>query len=266
MTGAQERLNTVATRQKERGNELAEQLEHPKLLEFIGSVAPGQDPLGLVRVAYSHVKATPALARCSVSSIVRSVAEAAKLGLTVDGVLGHAYLVPYGSEAKMLVGFRGFVALGYESEKVTRWHWDTINENDTFQYAEGVDVTFRHERALDGRGEVIGAYAIAHLSTGGPPLVRVMGLEEIHARRARSASFKSNASKSPWTTDYEAMAQKCPVRDLAKRLPLPKLQAAALRDEAREEDRDDAPSVIDLGPDEVTVTDDTREREPGEEG
>jgi len=142
---------------------------------------------------------------------------------------------------------------------VTRFHADTIHERDIFHHAEGVEVEFRHERPLVGamvRGEIIGAYATAHLKAGGPPLIAVMSLEEIHARRARSSGWKAfeagKIKSTPWDTDFEAMARKCPIRELGKRIPYPTLQGAALRDEAREEGRASVEDPIDLGEAEVS--------------
>ena len=63
MTTAQERIDSAT--KKDPKHLLVAQLEHPPLLEFIRSVAPGQDPLGMVRVAFAHVQSTPALAKCS---------------------------------------------------------------------------------------------------------------------------------------------------------------------------------------------------------
>ena len=259
MTTAQERIDSAT--KKDPKELLKVSLEHEKVLEFIRSVAPNLDPLGVVRVALAHVQATPALRECSIKSIIGAVAEAAKLELTVDGILGHAYLVPFreggGKAAKMMIGYRGIEQLAYRSGLVTRFHADTIHERDIFHHAEGVVVEFRHERPLGDRGDMIGAYATAHLKAGGPPLIAVMSLEEIHARRARSASFKRKSESSPWTTDFEAMAKKTPIRELGKRIPYPTLQGAALRDEAREEGRATVEDPIDLG--EADVTDEPTE-------
>ena len=250
MTTAQDRIDSAT--KKDPKQLLVAQLERPQLLDFIRSVAPDMDPLGVVRVAFAHVQATPALRECSVPSIVQAVAEAAKLGLTVDGLLGHAYLVPFreggGKAAKMMIGYRGIEQLAYRSGLVTRFHADTVHENDHFEYAEGVVVVFSHRRPRLGedRGEMIGAYATAHLKAG-PPLISVMDMEEIHARRARSASFKAKPAASPWTTDFEAMAKKTPIRELGKRIPYPTLQSASLRDEARDEGRATVEDPIDLG-------------------
>jgi recombination protein RecT len=262
MTGtAQARIDDAAKKDPKRA--LVAQLENPKLLEFIRSVAPELDALGVVRVAYAHVQATPALANCTTVSIVRGVAEAAKLSLTVDGLLGHAYLVPFRNEAKMMLGYRGIQALAYRSGLVSRFHADTIHERDSWEYQEGVEVVLKHSRPLGDRGEIIGAYATAHMTAGGPPLVAVMGLEEIHARRARSsgyAAFKAGKIKStPWETDFAAMAKKCPVRELGKQIPYPLLQGAALRDDAREEERKGGEvETIDLGLAEEEPTKETK--------
>ena len=233
---------------------LFEALKAPGLVEYIRSVAPGLDPNGVAMVAYSHWQSKPELQKCSVPSIVQAVAEAAKLGLTVDGELGHAYLVPFKGKAQMMVGFRGVAQLAYRSEKVTRIHADTICENDHFRHREGEEVIFEHERPRPGepRGAITGAYATAHQAVG-PLLVAVLDLDEIHARRAQSASWKSAKNSSPWTNHFPSMAEKSAVHKLGKLTPDPVLQEAILRDAAREDGREVAmdPEIVDLGEAEV---------------
>jgi recombination protein RecT len=245
MSSAQERLD-AATKQDPK-TALMAQLEGKHVLEFIKKVAPELDAHGVVNVAFAHVRSTPALADCSMSSIVNAVCEAAKLGLTVDGLLGHAYMVPFKERgnpiAKMMIGYRGYEQLAYRSGMVERFHADTVCVEDAFEYWEAVQPHFRHERPrlADDRGEVIGAYATAHIRDGRFPLIAVMALSEIHARREHSSgwrAFKAKKIKStPWDSHFEAMARKCPIRELAKRIPFPMLQGAAIRDEAREEGR-----------------------------
>lgn len=247
MSGA-DRIRAVAERKKDPKMALRAALEAESVLGFISAVAPGLDARGVAMVAFAHVQSTPALQKCSVKSVVTAVVEAAKLGLTVDGVLGHAYLVPFKGEAKMMIGYRGIAHLAYQSGKVTRIHADNIHEKDHYHYSEGVTVHFEHERAGLGedRGKMIGVYAIAH-QVEGPPLIVVMDMKEVERRRARSASWKSNPETSPWTTDFAPMARKCPIHELGKLIPYPTLQSAALRDEARDDGRPDGPSTLDLG-------------------
>lgn len=256
MSTAQDRINKAVQKSEDGPKQiLMSGLYDKRNLALIRSLAPGLDPEGAVAVALSHWVQSPYLRSCTPASIVMAVAEAAKLELTVDGVLGHAYMVPFKDrgvpKAKMMVGYRGYEQLAYRSGKVTRIHTDTIHENDSFAHVEGVEVIFRHSRPPLGqpRGATIGAYATAHLAAGGPPLIAVLDLEEIYARRQSSASFKGKPKDSPWTTHFAEMAKKSAIRALAKKLPVPIIQRAAIRDELRDEGRDDGP--VDLGMAEV---------------
>ncbi len=251
-TRAQERVDRALARQRQTSKALHGALTSPGALAFIKGVAPSLDAKALALVAWSHVQSSPHLLDCEPRSIIESVGEAAKLRLNVDGVLGHAYLVPFKDhgtpKAKMMIGFRGLQHLGYQSGKVLRYHADVVRENDRFTYAEGVELSFHHERPRLGedRGERLGAYALAHLEGGGPPLVVVMDQQEIEARRQSSASYRRKPKESPWTTHTDAMWMKTAIRELSKRLPVPELQTAALRDEAKDEGRQ-VPNMVDLG-------------------
>ena len=264
MSGAQQRFDDAAESQASGAKLLATRLEAPSLIRFIEAVAPGQSALGLVKVAYAAVQANPGLARCSIQSLVRSVAEAAQLGFSVDSSLGHAYLVPYKGSAKMIVGYRGFEQLAYRSGLVKRIHADVVFQFDEFEYVEGSETIFRHRRPTLGepRGEVVGAYATATLDATVAPLIAVLDLEELHERRARSASWKRKPADSPWSTDPVAMYRKTAIRALASRLPVERLQAAALRDEAREEGRRDESETLGLGL--AEVVDEATEEAGGE--
>lgn len=249
MSGAQQRFDDAAASKAGSNALVLKHLESPALLRFIEAVAPGQSAIGLVKVAYAAVQANPGLARCSIQSLVRSVAEAAQLGFSVDSSLGHAYLVPYKGAAKMIVGYRGFEQLAYRSGLVKRIHADVVFQFDEFEYVEGSETVFRHRRPALGepRGEVVGAYATATLDPNVAPLIAVLDLEELHARRSKSASWKRKPVDSPWTTDPVAMYRKTAIRALASRLPVERLQSVALRDEAREEGRRDESETLDLG-------------------
>jgi recombination protein RecT len=253
MASAQDRIDKALEKRNTASSQLHDDLTSKAALAFLKGVAPGLDPRALALVAYAQVKATPALMACEPRSIVRAVAEAAKLKLNVDGVLGHAYLVPFKDrgvpKAQMMLGYRGMLHLAYQSDKVERVHAAVIHEADLFAYHEGTVPHFHHERPKLGtdRGPMIGAYAMAHLRGSTIPLIEVLDQGEIEARRQSSASFRFKPKDSPWTTHADAMWMKTAVRALGKRLPVPELQAAALRDEARDEGRAVAPSVIDLG-------------------
>ena len=194
----------------------------------------------LLRIAYTAATKNPALLRCDPNSIVAAVVEASQMGLSVDGVLGHAYLVPYGNIAQMQLGYRGLIALAYRSGRIQRFACDTVYDGDVFDYGEGTAPYLVHKKPMKGpRGECIGAYAVAHLKDAALPMFRVMPIDEVLAHRDRSSGWQAFAAKkvrtTPWDTDPDAMAQKTAVRMLGKLLPVTEVQEAAARDEQRDQ-------------------------------
>ena len=59
---------------------------------------------------YAIIKNKDLLA-CSELSIVKSVEQAANLGLLIDGVLGHGYLVPFKDKCEFVPGYGGLIEL-----------------------------------------------------------------------------------------------------------------------------------------------------------
>jgi recombinational DNA repair protein RecT len=90
-----------------------------------------------------------------------------------------------------------------------------VRENDEFQYEYGLQEKLRHVPALSARGDIKYVYAYATFTNGGYAFV-VLSKADVDFYRSRSKA----SDTGPWTTDYEAMAQKTAVRRLAKWLPL----------------------------------------------
>jgi len=195
----------------------------------------------LMQIAYTSATKNHALLRCSAASIVGAVVEAAQLGLSVDGVLGHSYLVPYKVRGKdvatLQIGYRGFIHMAYSSGLVERLAADVVYEGDLFDYQEGTEAFLHHRRPLDAPedGVVLGAFALCQLKGTRTPIFRVMPLRQILRHRERSQSWKRKKQDSPWGTDFEAMAMKTAVRALAKLIPSSDMQRASAADEQRDQ-------------------------------
>ena len=159
------------------------------------------------------VASSSALQKCSPQSIAMAAYNAATLGLPVS-MLGLAYLVPYGQEAKIIVGYRGYVHLALATGFVADIMAEAVFEKDTFEYVLGSNPQIIHKPARGNRGQLTEVYAVARLTNG---LMKpcVMSKEEVDKIRQRSKS----ANNGPWATDYNEMAKKTVVRRLCKMLP-----------------------------------------------
>lgn len=160
------------------------------------------------------VAASPALQRCTPESIALAAYDAATLGLPVNK-LGLAWLVPFGNEAKLQIGYRGYIQLVMEGGFVEEVSAECVYENDKFRYTLGTNPTIEHEPPIRGkRGALIAVYAIARLANSLVKTV-VMSKEQVDQIRSKSRS----SSNGPWVTDYDEMAKKTAIKRLCKLLP-----------------------------------------------
>lgn len=167
-----------------------------------------------IRVALTTIRKSPKLQQCSPISVCSAVIQAAQLGLEFSDTLGHAYLVPYGNEATLLIGYRGLIDLARRSGSIKKMEARAVYEGDFFDYELGINSTLVH-RPCGKNTNPTHFYAIAFLSDGSHQF-EVMSKEQIDEHRDKFARKGSDA----WGKSYDEMARKTVVRRLIKMLPL----------------------------------------------
>lgn len=212
--------------------------------QFARALPKHMDADRMARIALTVLKQTPALSRCTSESFLGALMTCAQTGLE-PGPLGHAYLVPYGNTVTFIPGYKGLIDLAWRSGRVLDISAETVYEKDHFYFRKGLDPKLEHDWSLqDDRGAAIGWYAAAKLKDGGSVFV-VMSRSDVEKIRQRSRA----SNNGPWKTDYEAMAKKTCIRQLAKFLPLSVefaqavAQDGAIRTDVTE-DAIDTPEVI----------------------
>lgn len=180
----------------------------------------GVGPDRLIRITLTELRRTPKLQECSAPSILGSLMQAAQLGLE-PGPLGLAYLVPFWNnklnerECQLIIGYRGIVDLARRGGATVTAK--AVHEADDFDVEYGLDDRLVHRPNLrEDRGPVWAYYAVGRGADGGRNF-EVMSRAEIEAHRDR---FGNTANGSPWLTDFDAMALKTTVRQLARWMPL----------------------------------------------
>ena len=179
----------------------------------------------MIRVAMTVIQKTPKLLECDKRSLIGAIVEASQLGLEPDGVLGHAYLVPYTlnkgkaneiTVCQLIPGYKGLIDLSRRSGTIKTVESRIVYEKDEFDFSYGLNPKCEHRPSrLPDPGKPIYVYAIGHLINGGVQY-EVMTVREVEAIRARSRASRNG----PWVTDWEAMAKKTVLRRLCKLLPV----------------------------------------------
>lgn len=222
--------NTAVTQQKDKMVQLKGRLLEGDVQTAIAEQLPKHmDPLRFARVAYNAVRTDGKLQGCTTPSVIDAVLEAAILGLEIDSVIGHCYLIPFKNKATLVIGYQGMLELAYGTGKVKTISAACVYENEPFQYTEGLNPSLEHEPMFDvpikDRGPFKCAYAVAHMLNGGK-IFRVVSAEEMNKVRGKSG---------PWKDYPQAMEQKTAIRRLFKLLPCsPEVRQAVNMDEMRD--------------------------------
>jgi recombination protein RecT len=179
------------------------------------------DPSRMLRIVLTTVQRTPKLLDCTRESLLACIVQCAQLGLEPDGLLGHAYLIPFWNnkekrqECQLIVGYKGLLKLARQSGEVSSICARVVHEKDEFDYEYGLEEKLRHRPSMeDDPGPLQFAYAIFFLKDGSKHF-EVMSFREIERIRMRSKA----AEYGPWSTDYEEMAKKTVLRRASKMSP-----------------------------------------------
>ena len=191
----------------------------------------------IVRVALTSIQRTPQLLECDPITLVGAVIQSSQLGLEPDGILGHAYLVPFKNtkkgrmEVQFIPGYKGLIDLARRSGQVNRISAHIVYENEPFEMEFGTSEVLEHKPLPPSqRGNRKGVYAVAVLKDGSTHF------EWLWEEEVQKVKAQSKASQfGPWVTHEEEMIRKTAIRRLVKYLPLSvELAKAASIDELAE--------------------------------
>ena len=209
----------VAPRQADPFEKVITQIVH----RGAASMATHIKPESMVRVVLTEARRNEKLRECDPTSLGLCIALCGQLGLEPTGPLGHAYLIPRRNgrnggrmECTVIIGYKGYAELARRTGQIKRMDARVVYAGDDFRVTFGPDGEFKHTPApyngdVRRDEDVTHAYAWIETKDGGIYL-EVLDRGQIEARRKRGAS--GAGSKTPWDTDYPAMARKSALRAL----------------------------------------------------
>jgi len=186
------------------------------------------------KMAYAAVCQSPKLQQCTPQSITKAASIAASLNLDIDP-RGLAYLVPFGKEAVLIIGYQGLMELAYRSGKVKSFTANIIYESEKDKVLvtrENGRITVDHPYSWEKpSGKPIGCYTSVEIEGYGTHQL-LLRIDEIEFFRSKSPAKNSPA----WKDHYEAMCRKTTIRQHCKWLPkaiTKDLQSGIVREEGQ---------------------------------
>ncbi len=214
-------------------------LRSEKVTRRIEEVCSGSLTAETVQYIYaSKIAGSQALLNCTFESVCSALLDATALGLTP--VLGRVYLVPFGNQCKLMIGYQGLIDLAARHGIVVLA--DAVFEGETFEWEHGLNPRLYHVPSLECRSaksdkrvaSVVAAYCVtAYPANGIVPERRtfvVMSRQEIEDVRRCSKNSESDI----WKTHFIEMAKKTVIRRAAKLWPLPEDAAMAIERDDRD--------------------------------
>lgn len=210
---------------KKKGSSVVEYLNDAKFQAQIAAALPKfLDTEHFVRSALTEFRLNPALAECSVPSVLGYFMQAAACGLEPASVLGQCYPVPFNNkktgqkECQFILGYRGMLAIARRSGEVSSVSAQIVHENDTFDIVYGLESKLEHKPCVKGNpGAMVGAYVVVRFKDKEmEPQIMYMSKDDIEKHRKRSKA----ADSGPWMKDYEEMSKKTVFRSVFKWLPV----------------------------------------------
>lgn len=170
-------------------------------------------------------KSKSSLAECAPESFIGALLTAAAVGVEVG--TPEAYLVPYGRECQLIIGYQGYTKLFWQHPQAQSLNAQPVYERDEFDYAYGLAPYLKHKPATGERGKVIFYYAAVSLSTGGQHF-EVFTPEQIAELRGKVGPNGGIKDPMLW------MERKTAIRQVLK--PMPKSVQLARAVESDERD------------------------------
>lgn len=192
-------------------------------------------PDRMLKVTQQALRANPKLMECSVASLLAATISCAQLGLEPNSPQRHIYLIPFRNnkknitEIQIIVGYPGLITLAMRTGTFKSISSQLVYTKDTFEMEMGLDVKLRHVPFLGGdRGDILGAYAVAHFKDGGAQyefmttsqIDRIRDNSKAYQDAKRFAAKDSKTLQTPWAQHYDEMARKTAIRRLCKWLPM----------------------------------------------
>lgn len=169
----------------------------------------------MLRVCLTVIRTNRDLLRCSRESLMACVMGCGQLGLSPEPQLGQAYLVPFGNDATLIIGYRGYLSLARRTGEVQNVSARVVYENDLFELEHGLEEKLKHIPSEMDRGKPRGVYVVFRYKDGSTSY-EYMTKAEIETIRKRSKQPNGKA----WNENWEEMAKKTVIRRHIKLVPL----------------------------------------------
>lgn len=165
----------------------------------------------------SVANGNPQLRKADPMSIIGAAMVAATMQLQVVPTLGQAYLIPYGSQCTLQVGYLGILQLCQRSGQFKKIIAATVHEGELVSGDEFSEDYVFDKKARTG-DEVVGYMAKFELLNGFTKTA-YWTVEDVKKHAMKFSQAYKSGYNSPWKSDFDSMAKKTVLKSILKYAP-----------------------------------------------
>ena len=208
----------VTTQQQNTGMSLGELMHSPAVVGKLNEVwnSP-QMANSFMSSVISVANGNPQLRKAQPMSIIGAAMVAATMQLQVIPTLGQAYLIPYGPQCQLQVGYLGILQLCQRSGQFKKILAAPVHEGEYISGDE-FDEDYVFDKKQKKSDKVIGYMAKFELLNGFTK-VAYWDIDKVKAHAQKFSQAFRAGYNSPWKSDFDAMAQKTVLKSILKFAP-----------------------------------------------
>lgn len=165
----------------------------------------------------SVANGNPQLRKAQPMSIIGAAMVAATMQLQVVPTLGQAYLIPYGSQCQLQVGYLGILQLCQRSGQFKKILAAIVHEGEYISGDE-FDEDYVFDKKQRKSDNVIGYMAKFELLNGFTK-VAYWDVDKVKAHAQKFSQAFRAGYNSPWKSDFDSMAMKSVLKSILKFAP-----------------------------------------------
>lgn len=156
------------------------------------------------------------LTSCDNQSLLNALQFCCKYNLTPSGDEGTVFIMKFGSEAKAILGYKGYIEMIYRDPTIESCHGDLVYEGDEVDCTAGTFHSLEHKVSFKNAGPIIGAYAFVKYKADDEGRNKIFGktVRLFEIQEAKTASKNQHI----WKNYYSMMAQAVAYRKLGNAL------------------------------------------------
>jgi recombination protein RecT len=203
----QQQSNGVATRPPSKVEVLKNIMKAPSIQEQFNNVLKENSGVFVASIIDLY-NGDSYLQNCDPKNVVMEALKAAVLKLPINKSLGFAYIVPFGKNPTMIIGYKGLIQLAMRTGQYRIINADKVYEGEykSMNKLTG-EFNMEGEKTSD---VVVGYFAYIEMLNGFSKTL-YMTKEQV---QAYGKKYSKTFGNGPWTTEFDAMAIKTVLRKL----------------------------------------------------